>query len=697
MDIGEKLKELNLSSEEVGRFTKAFKDDKFREMFCEYVQEISEPENRRKYEEEIRQLEQERGNKVEFIQPTPFRVIKTSAAGKQKCFINICANDTIQKPEGKSALSEDGRRGQCWTLPHSLHPGRSERDTKGNTFMVYDVIFHPDTLHMAAKNEAFMDMVYDAAIDGVQRAFNVNLDKCNVREMKTKYKGTPQTFVIRKPIPGYDPQNPAPALPCLDVPQPQMESDESPTLTNSRDVQQQSSQFQSQKNQEPAKPNYKVKYRSRVDLQDFRYSRDSVQSSRPNEILITIDLPLLKSVRDTSLEIKEKSLLLENKQPAYRLHLPLAYPVDGDQGEAKFNKHTGQLTVALPVCPPDEALNHSAGPCPPVSAPQRDSESPEEQSEVEEDQGEKGIYEKSKQEVQTGELEGEKQKKGNGLVNNSEEQKSGGKENKCHQIKQKQHETEEGKTETELPIWSVDEKRDTLQVNMEVEKKEGGLMKETQSQYSEKRSALDKDYCQVGDDPVRKTGVYAQETAAVKKRSASPETKNQGVIISDEQTSFSEEEKEAKPTSSLESTSKTSLDLQVGPGKVRNVQENMQAQQDTSLQHLPSMEEPQISPEVSFPPTETAQSQSSVGDVRLSGRPLESSQVFVTDAAGKGRETGEDDLPEHHVPQRSEQDNQPPVEVSLREIHADGKETLISDHSTSAGFVFQNKLMYELD
>ncbi|MEQ2198510.1 hypothetical protein XENOCAPTIV_013920, partial [Xenoophorus captivus] len=121
------------------------------------------------------------------------------------------------------------------------------------------------------------------------------------------------------------------------------------------------------------------------------------------------------------------------------------------------------------------------------------------------------------------------------------------------------------------------------------------------------------------------------------------------------------------------------------------------AQQDTSLEHLPSMEEPQISPEVSFPPTETAQSQSSVGDVRLSGRPLESSQVFVTDAAGKGRETGEDDLPEHHVPQRSEQDNQPPVEVSLREIHADGKETVISDHSTSAGFVFQNKLMYELD
>lgn len=541
MDIGENLKELNLSSEEMDRFTKAFKDGKFREMFCEYVQEISEPENRKQYEEEIRQLEQERGNKVEFIQPTPFRVIKTSAAGKQKCFINICANDKIHKPEVKSAVSEDGRRGQCWTLPHSLHPGRAERDQKGNTLMIYDVVFHPDTLHMASKNKAFMDMVKDTAIDGVQRAFKVDIDKRNVREMKTKYKGNPQTCVIRRPIPGYDAQNISPALPCPELPQPQMESEESPPLTNSRDLQQ---DFQSHENREPAKPNYTVKYRSRVDLQDFRCSRDSVQSPRPKEILITIDLPLLESVRDTSLEVKEKSLLLESKQPACRLQLTLSYPVDEDKGEAKFNKHTGQLTVTLPVRPSAEAAYHSVGP--PASDPQGDGESPGEQREVEQGQRGKVIYEKSKQEVQTDEQEEENHEIGNGQIS--------GEEKNCQQTKRKQHETEDGKTGAERPNW------EKSQVSKAVDEEEGGLttMNENQSRDSEEKSALDNDYHQAGEDP----GFYALETA-------SAVTENQDVFTCDERISSLEEDKEAKLTSGLESTSKTTtLYLREGPGQV---------------------------------------------------------------------------------------------------------------------------------
>uniref|UniRef100_A0A3Q2E1F5 Protein kintoun n=1 Tax=Cyprinodon variegatus TaxID=28743 RepID=A0A3Q2E1F5_CYPVA len=557
MEIGEKLKELNLSSEEMGRITNAFKDGKFREMLREYIQDMSDPENMRKYEEEIQQWEQERGNTVEFIQPSPFRVIRISNAAKQKCFINICANDKIHTPQAKSAVSEDGRRGQCWSLPHSLQPGRTDRDTKGNTYVIYDVIFHPDTLHMASKNKAFMEMVYDAAIDGVQRAFKVHLDKNKVKEMKTKYKGTPQPCVIRRPIPGFNPQNSTP---------------EDLALTDNRATENQSFQFQSQKNQDPVKPNYTVKYRSLVDLQDFRCSRDSVQSPRPKEILITIDLPLLTSVRDTNLEVKEKSLLLESKQPAYKLYLPLAYPVDEDQGEAKFNKHTGKLSVTLPVRPPDDALRHHDG-------LKKDSESQAEQSEAERNQ-EKGL-----------------------VKNCDEEQKSAGND---QQIKREQHETEEEKTGTELP------KQESLQVSNEVDKEEAGpkTIQETKSQSTEERSAVAKD--QIEDEPVRKTGVHAPETVAVKK--ASTFTENQEVLISDKQTIDSEDNKEVRPTT-----------------------------------------------------------------------------------VERGKETDEDDPPAPPAAQTSEKNNDPPAAAMLREIDADGKETLISDHSTSSGFIFQNKLMYELD
>uniref|UniRef100_A0A3Q0T943 Protein kintoun n=1 Tax=Amphilophus citrinellus TaxID=61819 RepID=A0A3Q0T943_AMPCI len=352
MELGEKLKELNVTADEVKRFSEAFKDEKFRVMLRDYAREISDPENRRKYEEEIKILEQERGNTVEFIHPKPFRAIKTSVDGKQKCFINICASDKIGKPASEWVVSEDGRRGQCWSLPHSLHPGRQDTDPKGNKMMIYDVVFHPDTLHMASKNKSFLEMVDSTAIQGIQDAFKVTLDKKNVREMKTKYKGTPQPCIIRKPIPGFKAKGPS-------------------TLSDAK--------AQSlEKTRGPTKPHYTVKYRSCIDLQDFRCSRDSAQSPRPKEIVVTVDLPLLKSARDTSLEVKEKKLLLESKKPAYRLELPLAYPVDEDKGEAKFIKQKGQLIVTLPVLP--HKFDLFAGPAKEEGESESDGESQEDKN-----------------------------------------------------------------------------------------------------------------------------------------------------------------------------------------------------------------------------------------------------------------------------------------------------------------------------
>ncbi|KAF3701179.1 Protein kintoun [Channa argus] len=370
MEVGEKLSELNMTVDEIDRLAKAFKDEKFKKMLCEYAREISDPENKKKYEEEIKILEQERGNCIEFIHPTPFRALKTSVNGKQKCFINICGNDRVGKPEYKSGVSEDGRRGQCWSLPHSLHPGRTDSDSKGNKIMIYDVVFHQDTLHVASKNKTFMKMLDSTAVQQIEKVFKVTLDKNNLREMNIQYKGTPQPCVIRKPNPDYKakkpPEKPDPlAFPYPDEKRPttssQTKPKESPPTISTSDAKLGSVQIQPQISKEPTKPSYTVKYRSVVDLQDFRCSRDSVQSPRPKEVVVTINLPLLKSVTHASLEVKEKSLLLETKKPAYRLVLPLAYPVDEDKGEAKFNKQRGQMTVTLPVIPSNEAFPFALG------------------------------------------------------------------------------------------------------------------------------------------------------------------------------------------------------------------------------------------------------------------------------------------------------------------------------------------------
>lgn len=405
----EKLSELKMTADEIDKFTKAFKDEKFREMLRDYAQEISDPENKKRYEEEIKLLERERGNNIEFIHPKPFRALKTSVNGKQKCFINICGSDKVGKPEFKYGVSEDGRRGQCWSLPHSLHPGRQDADPKGNKIMIYDVIFHPDTLHIASKNKEFMDMVEKTSVQGIQNAFNVTLDENNTREMNTKYKGTPQPCVIRTPILGYKAQEPSEkpdplAFPYPDKKRPTTPSQIKPTESletkNSSDSKPKSFQIHVQKTKEPTKPNYTVKYRSVIDLQDFRCSRDSTKSPRPKEIVVTIDLPLVESVTDASLEAKEKSLLLETKKPAYRLELHLAYPVDEDKGEAKFNKHTGQLTVTLPVLPSDEAYDFAIGPANTVGDVQsvNDAETEEKGGELEEDSGKEKERRKSEEE-----------------------------------------------------------------------------------------------------------------------------------------------------------------------------------------------------------------------------------------------------------------------------------------------------------
>ncbi|KAL4613100.1 protein kintoun [Arapaima gigas] len=356
MDGESKLAELELTAEEVARLSRAFKDERFRELLREYTDEIARPENRRRYEEEIRQLELERGVDVTFIHPSPYRVLKTSVDGKQKCFINVCTNEFIGRPESAPGKGPEGQAGQHWSLPYSLSPGRHHVDSKGHTYVVYDVIFHPETLRIAGKNERFMELVDKTALQGVQKQFSVQLDENNMKLLKIKYKGVPNPSVIRKPLP-WQAARGQEAYPndLLAFPYPYDDNwatkAEKPKGGNGQD---QHPDHSAPRNS--AVPHYNIKYRSYIDLQDYTYTRDSSPGPRPRELVITVDLPLLKSVKDTNLNVTERHLLLQSHKPFYRLELPLPYPVDENKGEAKFNKIKGQLTVTLPVVPLQKPL-----------------------------------------------------------------------------------------------------------------------------------------------------------------------------------------------------------------------------------------------------------------------------------------------------------------------------------------------------
>lgn len=164
--------DLDVTREEFNSFTECLKKEEFRKLLIEYAEEVSNPENRKLYEKEIKELEKERGVDVTFVNPEPGYVIKTSLNGDKKCFVNISKSETVGKPSSQP-LYEDGHRGLHWSIPYSLSPPREDYDKKNVRCTVFDVVFHPDTIYLASKNPRFADIVNNTAIDGVESSFKV--------------------------------------------------------------------------------------------------------------------------------------------------------------------------------------------------------------------------------------------------------------------------------------------------------------------------------------------------------------------------------------------------------------------------------------------------------------------------------------------------------------------------------------------
>lgn len=339
-----KWEELDITRDELESIGKALKQKEFRDLLVEYVEEINDPENRKLYEKEITELEKQRGVEVTFIHPSPGYVIKTSVNGEKKAFINICKNDKVGKPSSAPAKNSE-IPGLQWSIPYCQAPPREDIDKNKNRCLVYDVIFHSDTLHLANRNGRFKILVNDTALSAVEDSFKIQLDKKNLKFPKMHYKGMKQPVVIRKKIQSYIvvdediieiPNYPYPPI---------AEESEKKVCTV----------------QEPEKPKenetvystpkYVMKYRDNVDIQDYTTGKMSkINASIPKELVVEVDLPLLKTTNDVALDVTERNLSLLSEKPSkYKLFLNLPYCVNKDDGSAKFDKSLRKLIVTLPV------------------------------------------------------------------------------------------------------------------------------------------------------------------------------------------------------------------------------------------------------------------------------------------------------------------------------------------------------------
>lgn len=350
------FKELDITEKEIKSMTEAFKNKEFRKLLVEYCEEMADPKKQQVYQEELVQYESERGIDLTFITPDPGFVIKIVVDGSKKGFINVCTSEKVAKPT--SSYTDHGKPGLNWSIPLTQAPPRKDYDNQKRPCIVYDVVFHPDTLHLATRNRAFKTLVIDTACDAVQSAFQVDLDRTNLKFPKLAFKGTPQPTVLRKKK---SVDSDSEALVSSDSNQCNDASDddavelkEYPKIDMANLNGERAPQRLvpiSDTIPDYATPKYKIVQRKDVEMHEMTNERDAKMNlTVPKELVLTVDLPLLKTAESVDLDVTRKCVELKSDKPAkYKLTVNLPYPVVEGSGQAKFDSVKRQLVITLPV------------------------------------------------------------------------------------------------------------------------------------------------------------------------------------------------------------------------------------------------------------------------------------------------------------------------------------------------------------
>ncbi|KAJ3009021.1 Protein kintoun [Thoreauomyces humboldtii] len=362
-------------------------------------------------------MEAERGNDVRFVTPTPGHVIKTHVKTKKgsnevrkKVFINMSTSPEIvaATPEASEGAALDGPKGTAWSIPYSLTKPREDLDAVGSPCTVYDCVFHPDTYKKGLVSAAFEQLLAATAIEGIEREFKVTLEK-KYRTPRMNFKGTPVASVIRTPTPGAaskpstklsksaflaslsrpsssshppSPPPPTPVTPTVSglpslLPLPAtapLIEDISPAAgpVGIREVETVADVTV------VVEPKYTITHRGqRTDYQEYTQERERQKGARPDEVVVRIELPGVRS--SSAIDLTPTSSHLTLTVPSrYSLSIALPFDVVADRAQAVFEKKNERLIVTLPVVKAPDAV------LPPSTA---EFEVPEPEEDKKEDDG----------------------------------------------------------------------------------------------------------------------------------------------------------------------------------------------------------------------------------------------------------------------------------------------------------------------
>jgi len=370
--------------------------------------------------------------KPEFGFSVPLEPEHTSNNSKeQRVYLNVCSNELISKYE---TIPDTKTNSAQYRMPLSL--GREQKEEDANA-LVYDVVFHPDTVKASRGDPFMMKSIMEICCEYVETHYNKKLGRSgtvyNVR-WENECRGKPLAQTIRvKPThesvhgDGQKPQEPETVIfPKKNESTTMSESTSTTKTSNSsttddkksaaaasvlRKMQSKpkgdsrntpaagdplnddlyktfSSALMGEEHKEPelnslnipsttatksAKieelenlphktPKHVIVHSGTFQIQNYTMSKVDLARNIPEKLIIKITIPELTSAKTIDLEMTSQNLFLTEPTFNYKLDLSLPFPVDSDEGAAKFLKKTNTLVVTLPVNIPRDQLTPSDAP-----------------------------------------------------------------------------------------------------------------------------------------------------------------------------------------------------------------------------------------------------------------------------------------------------------------------------------------------
>ncbi|KAJ3111356.1 Protein kintoun [Phlyctochytrium bullatum] len=345
-----------MTFKELERLRKAFKNEEFRNLFGEYVKEISDPKNRELYEKEIEALESGRGNSIRWVKPTGWRVLKTRYVrpphpkdvpeGVTKVFVNVCSSSEISPGTSKKVV-KDGKRGESWSIPYSLNQPRADVDHE-----------------LAMRNPNFASLLYNSAVDGIERQFEgVRLSR-EWKTLKMRYKGEPKATVIRTKVDEPEPGTSLEFLQSLQAEDGTLKPSTSSSKQDSgreapRDGQKKKAIIEerpdSTKNMQSdtiGVAPFTVIHSGTISYHKFTNEREkSDQGARPESLLVRFKLDRVSAASEFTVDTNEKEVVFESAGKYEKTVVSLPFEVRVEDAKAKFDRKRKELEIRLPVIP----------------------------------------------------------------------------------------------------------------------------------------------------------------------------------------------------------------------------------------------------------------------------------------------------------------------------------------------------------